>query len=101
MSGPQPIPPALHPIIHPPDPILTPCPHQPAPQPLLWTVFTPLFSNMQRWHFGNWAAPTVCSRMGWEVGGQWLPHFSLPGLPALVVAISVGFTKAKGYSTIN
>lgn len=24
-----------------------------------------------------------------------------PGLPALVVAISVGFTKAKGYSTMN
>lgn len=23
------------------------------------------------------------------------------GLPALVVAISVGFTKAKGYSTMN
>ena len=26
---------------------------------------------------------------------------SLTGLPALVVAISVGFTKAKGYGTVN
>ena len=25
----------------------------------------------------------------------------LAGLPALVVAVSVGFTKAKGYGTVN
>lgn len=35
--------------------------------------------------------------------GRPTPSFSGPslGLPALVVAISVGFTKAKGYSTMN
>lgn len=27
--------------------------------------------------------------------------FYLSGLPALVVAVSVGFTKAKGYGTVN
>lgn len=27
--------------------------------------------------------------------------FCLSGLPALVVAVSVGFTKAKGYGTVN
>lgn len=27
--------------------------------------------------------------------------FRLAGLPALVVAVSVGFTKAKGYGTVN
>lgn len=53
------------------------------------------------------------SRLGWAfsllsvmVSGVFYPSyvkvpilFSPPGLPALVVAISVGFTKAKGYGT--
>lgn len=55
-------------------------------------------------------APTLCrqgqkeaeGRQPWVEGGP-TPSFSghFLGLPALVVAISVGFTKAKGYSTMN
>lgn len=39
----------------------------------------------------------------WKGGDMTDPPSSAPllGLPALVVAISVGFTKAKGYSTMN
>lgn len=44
--------------------------------------------------------------MGWEKGCTCdkmtiSSCFISIGLPALVVAISVGFTKAKGYGTVN
>uniref|UniRef100_A0A803KJE8 Ankyrin repeat domain-containing protein 37 n=1 Tax=Xenopus tropicalis TaxID=8364 RepID=A0A803KJE8_XENTR len=50
---------------------------------------------------------TMLSSLGWtsllsSLGSKfWTPSLSIAGLPALVVAISVGFTKAKGYGSTN
>lgn len=44
----------------------------------------------------------ISSAFFYPVSSHLNVNFSIPsGLPALVVAVSVGFTKAKGYGTVN